>query len=725
MAVNAIRYVILEDMHRQFAVRARERKAKKAARRQERKEERQREIERKKRTQEAIENIRKMEALQNQTEGASTETHHSSIFRRHFTVPHGVGLRLPALFHRRGSDVTAKSQNVSNIFTTESTVKERSPTYGSSTSTESIQLRTPIRDDPVGEGHLKAIQNAPEDADTIKGDNIQRYRYFPKGLRESVVRWYIVFGRICGFKKAADCARIAAPMANLKKQREADKELAYKESMQEYRRRLRFSFGMFMCFWLLGAVIYRTVEPWSYGQAMYFSFVAFSSIGYGDLVPLSLAGRAIFLAYCLIGIVTLTSLASIISEVLSKSLRRHVVQTQLRRSERFAEQRHNIERRVSDTDLEQGVTAAEDHENGFSSENDQHMERMQTLQTLATTVAAGLSDSSRSPDSSQGSLRNLVQVSRDFDTLLQKVLGLDYASDNIPTATTNVGNSSNTNAKISLPLEPDRILDYLEKEEEELSDSSFFSPSISRDITSTSSIHRNTLATLGRNFMDLKANGTYHGPGPSTSSNTSSSESQFNIRAWPNSPSPASSSSSAATKSASITAHRHNADGSVTISAIHWRHLIEYSKQFRILTNTCEEALQKLLVWEATESRMRMRRRLIRERQKRILQTRRRRMFELGGTYGAIDDDIEDEEELEELDEWFGEGDSNNDDGYEEDNEENNIDDLDQDQEGIAKTLLGSIGVEQSTPILDPDMVESRVLVDDIDLGQDHVSLMI
>ncbi|KAG0364975.1 hypothetical protein BGX24_004328, partial [Mortierella sp. AD032] len=732
MAVNAIRYVILEDLHRQFAIRAQERKAKKEARRLERKEERARELEKRKNIQGAVDSAQGADVLKGAT-GTGPESHQSSILRRHVNVPHGITIQLSALFNRRGSGPIPKEEWIPSITLTDYAARETSPGLDMTNKTDSIEssqlgkltgLDEPARVLSLSQGVAGETQvYADRHASTGTIDTTQighRHQSFPKGLLELVVRWYGVFGRACGFMEAANCAIIAAPMANLKKQRDADKKLAYKESMQEYRRRLRFSFAIFMCFWLLGAAIYQALEPWTYGQAMYFSFIAFSSIGYGDLVPLSLAGRAIFLAYCLIGVVTLTSLASLISEVLSKTLRRHVVQAQLRRSDLFIEhgQGQDVDRRANDADIEQGNVFAEVLENERSSEEGRQEERMQTLQTLASTVSDGQADASRGP--CQGSLRNLVQVSRDFDTLLQKVLGLDYASpDPVPNAAATSTVPENK-AKAQVPLEPEKIVDYLEQEEEELNDSSCFSPSISRDITSTSSIHRNSIATLGRNSMDINSSGTYHKAAPSTSSITPS-ELQVGIKYSPKTPSivltksysdneiasplqkqpmsprltvqhvpiPA---SPTARPSSPVTTHRHNHDGSVTISAIYWKHLIEYSKQFKVLTDSCDEALQKLLAWEVAESKMRLRRKQARERQRRLLQARRRRLFELGGTYGAIDDGIEDEDELEDLNGWFDDGsDADEDDGYEEDDEGVDADDLDQGQEGIARTLLGTI----------------------------------
>ncbi|KAF9124650.1 hypothetical protein BGW39_007983 [Mortierella sp. 14UC] len=752
MAVNAIRYVILEDLHRQFAIRAQERKAKKEARMLERREERLRELEKRKGVQEAVQNIQRTDVLEGIT-GAGVESHQSSILQRNFTMPSSATIRLPAIFHRQGSAPTPMQQRIPSITFTDFSADETSPrfdTINKSESAGSVQIDKPAdidettrrlspnqgpvvgKDTHAEETQMNAVRRASARAiDSTREGDYNHHQSFPKGLRELVVRWCCMFGRACGFKEAANCAIIAAPMSNLKKQREADKKLAYKESMQEYRRRLRFSFAIFMCFWLVGAAIHQALEPWTYGQAMYFSFIAFSSIGYGDLVPLSLAGRAIFLAYCLIGVVTLTSLASLISEVLNKSLRRHVVQAQLRRSELSIEQAQDPDRRANNIDLEQVDVLAEMVENERSSEEGRQEERMQTLRTLASSMSDGHADSSRNPDAYQGSLTNLVQVSRDFDTLLQRVLGLDYgSSDHVPTATA-TSNAPESKPQAQVPLGPENILDYLEKEEEELINSSCFSPSISRDITSTSTIRRNSVASLGRYSMDLKSTGTYHGVGSSTASVSSSSlESEFDTNAWPKASSTASTkihsdnerltplqkqptpprlttqtvpqpivtfptsptSPFATAKPPPVTTHRHNHDGSVTISAIHWKHLIEYSKQFRTLTDSCDEALQKLLAWKVAARKMRMRRKQVKERQRRLLQARRRWLFEMGGTYGAIDDGIEDEDELEYLHGWFEEGsNTDEDDGYEEDDEGLDTDELDQDQEGIARTLLGTI----------------------------------
>ncbi|KAG9311807.1 hypothetical protein JVU11DRAFT_8054 [Chiua virens] len=66
------------------------------------------------------------------------------------------------------------------------------------------------------------------------------------------------------------------------------------------------SWGLFLVFWMGGAAIFKATEGWSYGSSIYFCFVSFSTIGYGDLAPVTLVGRAIFVVWALIGVATMT-----------------------------------------------------------------------------------------------------------------------------------------------------------------------------------------------------------------------------------------------------------------------------------------------------------------------------------------------------------------------------------------------------------------------------------
>ncbi|KAB5589919.1 Outward-rectifier potassium channel TOK1 [Ceratobasidium theobromae] len=62
------------------------------------------------------------------------------------------------------------------------------------------------------------------------------------------------------------------------------------------------SLGAFLAFWFAGAAIFGAVESWSYGDGLYFCYVFFLSIGYGDFAPVSPAGRVIFIVYSVMAV---------------------------------------------------------------------------------------------------------------------------------------------------------------------------------------------------------------------------------------------------------------------------------------------------------------------------------------------------------------------------------------------------------------------------------------
>ncbi|KAG8712754.1 hypothetical protein FRC11_014283, partial [Ceratobasidium sp. 423] len=65
----------------------------------------------------------------------------------------------------------------------------------------------------------------------------------------------------------------------------------------------------FLVFWFVGAAIFGAVESWSYGDSLYFCYVFFLSIGYGDFAPISPAGRVTFIVYSLMAVPIMASFA--------------------------------------------------------------------------------------------------------------------------------------------------------------------------------------------------------------------------------------------------------------------------------------------------------------------------------------------------------------------------------------------------------------------------------
>ncbi|KAJ3544488.1 hypothetical protein NM688_g5739 [Phlebia brevispora] len=77
---------------------------------------------------------------------------------------------------------------------------------------------------------------------------------------------------------------------------------------------LTISWALFIVFWTVGSAIFKATEGWTYGDALYFCVVAFTTTGYGDFAPESPAGRSIFVVWALLGVATMTILVSVIEE---------------------------------------------------------------------------------------------------------------------------------------------------------------------------------------------------------------------------------------------------------------------------------------------------------------------------------------------------------------------------------------------------------------------------
>ena len=67
----------------------------------------------------------------------------------------------------------------------------------------------------------------------------------------------------------------------------------------------------------VGTIVYRALEDWSWLDSFYFSAVAVSTVGFGDLAPSSDASKIFTVFYIFTGL-------AIISLFLNQRLKRHV-----------------------------------------------------------------------------------------------------------------------------------------------------------------------------------------------------------------------------------------------------------------------------------------------------------------------------------------------------------------------------------------------------------------
>ncbi|KAL8393667.1 hypothetical protein RB595_003415 [Gaeumannomyces hyphopodioides] len=88
---------------------------------------------------------------------------------------------------------------------------------------------------------------------------------------------------------------------------------------------MALSTSTWIVLWLLGAFIFKhSEEPyqgWTYFDGVYFCFVSLTTIGYGDITPVSNPGRAFFVFWSLLALPTMTVLISNAGDTVVKSIR--------------------------------------------------------------------------------------------------------------------------------------------------------------------------------------------------------------------------------------------------------------------------------------------------------------------------------------------------------------------------------------------------------------------
>ncbi|KAJ7051018.1 hypothetical protein C8F01DRAFT_673548 [Mycena amicta] len=75
----------------------------------------------------------------------------------------------------------------------------------------------------------------------------------------------------------------------------------------------------FIVLWFFGALVFFYAEApqsWTYFEALYFSYTSLLTIGYGDFIPMSNAGKPFFVVWSLMAVPTLTILISNVGDVL-------------------------------------------------------------------------------------------------------------------------------------------------------------------------------------------------------------------------------------------------------------------------------------------------------------------------------------------------------------------------------------------------------------------------
>ena len=96
------------------------------------------------------------------------------------------------------------------------------------------------------------------------------------------------------------------------------------------------------------AVLERLIDPEfnTFGQALWFSITTVTTVGYGDLIPESTAGKFVASALMLTGLALIPLLTSAVVSILVSQRSREVTEEQRRELARIHEQLEQLDRRL-------------------------------------------------------------------------------------------------------------------------------------------------------------------------------------------------------------------------------------------------------------------------------------------------------------------------------------------------------------------------------------------
>ncbi|GAA95008.1 uncharacterized protein L969DRAFT_51947 [Mixia osmundae IAM 14324] len=111
----------------------------------------------------------------------------------------------------------------------------------------------------------------------------------------------------------ANDKKIRAKTGYLEKEATLVDEMAFLEAIEAREEQVAqsiefaMSITVFLLFMLLGAWIFSSIEGWTYGDGLYWSYVTYSTLGLGDFSPITPGGRVIFIVWSLLAVPIVTS----------------------------------------------------------------------------------------------------------------------------------------------------------------------------------------------------------------------------------------------------------------------------------------------------------------------------------------------------------------------------------------------------------------------------------
>lgn len=139
------------------------------------------------------------------------------------------------------------------------------------------------------------------------------------------------------------------------------RERIERSEKKEFYASLGIATSLFIFFWVLGSVVFHFTEKWDTLASIYFPFVTFTTIGYGDYTPTTGAGRAFFIVWALFGVGIMTVLLSVLGDAWQSHYKQIIASTHRRAKRRRRRRRGGEGGQDEETEAE-GTRAGGEHD---------------------------------------------------------------------------------------------------------------------------------------------------------------------------------------------------------------------------------------------------------------------------------------------------------------------------------------------------------------------------
>jgi len=87
-------------------------------------------------------------------------------------------------------------------------------------------------------------------------------------------------------------------------------------TIQSGRKSAAFIFLFVLFFMIVGVLAFQHIENWSFIEALYFVSATLTTVGYGDITPVTFAGRLLTVVYMWIGVTVAATAIGLVGSVL-------------------------------------------------------------------------------------------------------------------------------------------------------------------------------------------------------------------------------------------------------------------------------------------------------------------------------------------------------------------------------------------------------------------------